>query len=70
MPKRKINPSDWITAKQLAEALNCSTRHIYRSIVASPAYKKGTHWINVSPEALRPTYRFNFPEIKKILLID
>lgn len=70
MAKPKNSSPDWVTAKQLAGVLNCSTRHVYRSIIGSSTYKEGTHWINLSPDAMRPTYRFNFPEIKKILLFQ
>ena len=64
--KPKIDNPDWVTTTQLAKTLGCSTRHVYRLIDKLPM-KKGQHYIRLDPNALRPTYRFNMVQIKKLL---
>jgi hypothetical protein len=68
MSGKKLS-SDWVTTRQLASELNCSTRHVLRFIDNLPM-KRGEHYINLNPSAMRPTYRFNVAKVRKLLESD
>lgn len=61
------NVAKWKTTKETAELLGCSTKHLLRLKDAGILIVK-KHWKDLGlGRKKRPTYRWNYDRIKKIL---
>lgn len=58
--------SDWKTSSETVALLQCSVDHLNR-LRKRKTIKHKKHWINLSPGAARPTYRYNVPAILRHL---
>lgn len=68
MRKRKPIPTSgtWVSTAIAAKSLGISTKYLTQTLRVSLI--KGKHWVYISPKgAIRPTYRWNVPEIMATL---
>lgn len=62
---RKLS-SEWVSSSKLCEVFGISTKLLIR-LRADTTLREGTHWVNISPTAARPTYRYHFKRVEKAL---
>lgn len=61
MAKPRITPhltSDWVKTSEICQSLGCSRWHL-ETLREQEVLKRSEHWLNISPLAARPTYRYH-----------
>lgn len=62
---RKLS-SDWVSSGAMCRELGFSAKHLLK-LRGEKLLAEGTHWVNISPNAGRPTYRYHIKRCKIVL---
>lgn len=62
---RKLT-SEWVASSVICRELGFSTKHLLK-LRGEKLLTEGTHWVNISPQAARPTYRYHLKRCGKVL---
>jgi predicted ArsR family transcriptional regulator len=61
-----MSKKDWVSAAIAAEALGVSVFHLEKLRRAGTLIAR-KHFKNISPGAIRPTYRYNLTKLKELI---
>jgi hypothetical protein len=56
---------EWVSTTRAAAALGVTGKYLLRH--RGSLFKPGVHYLNLNPQAWRPTYRWNLPALQQLL---
>jgi hypothetical protein len=58
---------EWVSTQEMCELLGCTRQHL-ANLREQEVFKQKRHWINISPLAARPTYRYHSTRCQTALI--